>query len=177
MSAFSRSSFIKISKAQLGEIGDLYDLVKFLDRQALQDMGYQVEANKKKKLQLLKNQQHDGIEDSYDNSAVNDNRGVSFEAHPELPYMGGKPSDQPIIPDYAVDAISDLDASLLSPEQRTKIAEQRKRQQEKQRKELANRPGARPAAKFKISGPKQQPKLRPVDRPRSAPPKLRPPGS
>ena len=173
MSSFNRSSFTKISKSQLGEINDLYDFVKFLDRQALQDMGYQVEANKKKKLQLLKNQQHDGIEDSYDNSAVNDNRGASFEAHPELPYMGGKPSDQPIIPDYAVDAISDLDASLLSPEQRTKIAEQRKRQQEKQRKELANRP----AAKFKISGPKQQPKSRPVDRPRSAPPKLRPPGS
>jgi hypothetical protein len=173
MSAFSRSSFIKISKAQLGEISDLYDLVKFLDRQALQDMGYQVEANKKKKLQLLKNQQHDGIEDSYDNSAVNDNRGASFEAHPELPYMGGKPSDQPIIPDYAVDAISDVDASLLSAEQQTKIAEKRKRKQEKQRAELANRP----AAKFKISGPKQQPTLRPVDRPRSAPPKLRPPGS
>lgn len=173
MSSFSRSSFIKISKAQLVEISDLYDLVKFLDRQALQDIGYQVEANKKKKLPLLKNQQHDGIEDSYDNSAVNDNRGASFEAHPELPYMGGKPSDQPIIPEYAVDAITDVDASLLSAEQQTKIAEKRKRKQEKQRAELANRP----TAKFKISGPKQQPKSRPVDRPHSSPPKLRPPGS
>lgn len=173
MSSFSRSSFIKISKAQLVEISDLYDLVKFLDRQALQDLGYHVEANKKKKLPLLKNQQNDGIEDSYDNSAVNDNRGSGFMAHPELPYSGGggTPSDQPIIPEYAVEAISDVDAGLFSAEQQTKIAEARKRKQEKQRAELANRP------EFKISGPKQQPKSRPVDRPRSAPPKLRPPGS
>lgn len=159
------------SKQELQENSDLNEVVISLNRQELQAKGFVVEANKKKKSPLKRKEQQD-LDYFYSNDDPGNNQiGSDFESHPELPYMGGKPSDQPILPENAVDAV---DEAFLSQEQKTKKAEKRKRERER-RQELANRLNK----KFKMNAPapKQQPKYRPAERPRSAPPKLRPPGS
>ncbi len=167
MSFKTNSNFKKFSKEELAENSELYDIVKYLERKSLQEKGYKVAATKKVK--PLKQNYDIGIDNSYSNN--DNNQDHDLEPHPELPYMGGKAIDQPILPENALDAVPE---SMLSQEQKTKLAEKRKKQQEKQRKELANRLNH----KFKINAPapKQTPKYQPYARPRSAPPKLKPPG-
>lgn len=160
------------SKQDLAENSALNEDVIKLNRQELQAQGFVVEASKKKKAPLKQKQQQD-LDYFYNNddAGINNPAGSEFESHPELPYMGGKPSDQPILPENAEEAVPD---AFLSQEQKTKKAEKRKRERER-RQELANRLNK----KFKMyaPAPKQQPKYRPVERPRNAPPKLRPPGT
>lgn len=159
------------SKQQLQENSDLNEVVIGLNRQELQAKGFVVEANKKK-ISPLKQKDQQDLDCFYSNDdpGANNQIGSEFDSHPELPYMGGKPSDQPILPENAVDAV---DEAFLSQEQKTKKAEKRKRER-KHREELANRLNK----KFKINAPlpKQQPKYRPIERPSNAPPKLKPPG-
>ena len=170
MSFRSNGNFIKISKEELAENSELYDIVKYLERKALQEQGYTVTATKK--IAPLKQNYNLDADNSYSNNTDN-NQGSDLEQHPELPYLGGKAMDQPMLPENALDAVPE---SLLSQEQKTKITEKRKKQQEKQRKELANRL----QNKFKIGGPgpapKQAPKYQPEIRHKHTPPKLRPPG-
>ena len=61
--------------------------------------------------------------------------GLDIEAHPELPYMGGK-ADQIMLPENEVDSVPD---ALLSQQQKDKRSEKNKKKQEKERNELSNR--------------------------------------
>ena len=171
MSFKSSSNFIKISKGELAENSELYDIVKYLERKSLQEQGFEVTATKK--IAPLKQNYNADADNSYNNNNAS-NESSDLEQHPELPYTGGKAMDQPMLPENAIEAVPE---SLLSQEQKTKISEKRKKQQEKQRKELANRL----QNKFKIGGPgpapKQAPKYQPKINYKHTPPKLRPPGS
>lgn len=160
MALVSIHGFIKMSKAELAENSELYDITTNTIRQSLKQQGYQVEATKK--IQPIKNYNLDNINSNNNSNEINN----SLEQHPELPYTGGKSIDQPMIPENALDAVPE---SLLSPEQKTKISEKRQKQREKQRLALANRL----QNKFKIT-----PKIQPTSKPRyiHTPPKLRPPG-
>jgi hypothetical protein len=166
MSFIGSHNFSSISKQELAENSELYAMVKNIERIELQKRGYKVEANKK--VAPIKQLTQDiGLDEIYNNGANQNN--IELAEHPELPYMGGKAIDQPMLPENALDAVPE---SLLSIEQKTKQAEKRKKQSEKQRQELANRLNN----KYKISTPapskpaiRYQPSNKLINRPKPRP--------
>jgi hypothetical protein len=153
---------IHLSKSEIEENAEFAANATLLNRIVVRSKGYQVDALNKK---------HD-LQKNYDAGIGLDNDGggnqeLEIEAHPELPYMGGK-ADQIMLPESEIDAVP---VSQLSSQQKSKLADKKKKQQEKERKQLSLQ-----------MKPKIQPKQAPVHRyvappPRHTPPKLRPPGS
>ncbi len=153
---------ITMSKSELAENTELAANTQFENRVAL-SKNYQVDALKKKS--TAKKNYGSNLENNNDAGG-----GLDIEAHPELPYMGGK-ADQIMLPENEVDSVPD---ALLSQQQKDKRSEKNKKKQEKERNELSNRMKNNFKIKHTI---KQAPKERYVaPPPKHTPPKLRPSG-
>lgn len=157
---------ISMSKAELAENSGLSEVaLNQIRREAQALTNCSFEALHKK--HRSKKQYTAGESDDY---VADNSQGLDIEAHPELPYMGGK-SDQVIFPESEVDAVPE---AQLSQQQKDKLAEKRRNKQEKERKELSNKMKNQPNFRY---APKQTPKHRYVaPPPKHVPPKLRPPG-
>lgn len=149
------SSSIEFEGDQLIQIGDLSRDVQLLNRIDLKALGYNVEAlNRKQQLNHRRTTEH-SVNNDFSNDAVEQGgENPGLEAHPELPFMGGK-ADQLFIPG------AEDDPSLyqfLSEEQKSSIEASKKRKaellknQQKQKQALKNKYTIRNA-------PKSQPKL------------------
>jgi len=152
---------VSMSKSEREDSAEFSENATLFNRIELRSKGYQVDA-------LTKKAHAKQNRSTLDNDNGGGSSELDIEPHPELPYMGGK-ADQIILPDNEVDAVPE---SQLSSEQKQKLADKKKKQQEKQRNELSLR------LKNKlVAAPKHTPKQRYVaPPPKHTPPKLRPPG-
>lgn len=144
----SSADMVGISIQELESNRELAEQALFANRTDLRTKGYQVEALERKAT-LQKNLSNNN-DLSNDQAVANSTNGI--EAHPELPFMGGK-ADQVFIP--GIEDLNELDGyeAYLSESQKDQIAAKKRKKQQKQQEKLKNQ------FKNRISNtPKQQPK-------------------
>ena len=169
----SSADMANIPKDELVLIGDFANQTTFLNRGDLKSQKYQVEAlerqsKRSKHISRADNRFDDLNLIDGDNNEINQPGGSSLDiqAHPELPYTGGKPVDQIYFPESVIEN-SQIPESFLSSSQKEQLQIQKDKKKQKLQNllKLANRL----TNKFKFSGPKQSPKMQPKITPRSRP--------
>ncbi len=168
----SSADMANISKDELIQISDFANDATFLNRGDLRSQKYQVEAlerqSKRSKHTSRADNGFDEVNLIGEDNEINQPGGSSLDiqAHPELPYTGGKPADQIYFPESVIEN-GQIPESFLSSSQKEQLQIQKDKKKQKLENllKLANRL----TNKFKFSGPKQAPKMQPKITPRSRP--------
>lgn len=150
---------------ELQQNTELAEQAVFLNRNTLKAKGYEVEAFNRKN--LAKKSDFNNKKPNNGEQLNSGDQQVGFEAHPELPFMGGK-ADQLYIPG------AEDDESLyqyLSEAQKDQIASKKRKEAKKLEKKLQNRMTNAP--KFEIKD-KPKPAPAPTIKYKSPPPRLTP---